>query len=214
MLCGLKCILDTSLDLLGNLGTSVSHLSWDFGDYFVFFSPQPVGETPELHKTCLLTFRCLYIRSRFTPYGTGPGLLLVSCSKSSDRYARLELLLFPGKQATLDAWVSRTEPLARPAVVIWQHAWPQEWEEAVVGKWRSQLHQSAPRERENLELERLRPVHIASSFGFKRTDKYGGGTLDMHLDFSLVGNKEISEFCRREWLGTWEAHINKWAACQ
>ena len=46
------------------------------------------------------------------------------------------------------------------------------------------------------------------------TDKNGGGSLGMDLDFCLLRNKRFSVFCIREWLGTGEpSALQNWAPC-
>ena len=60
------------------------------------------------------------------------------------------------------------------------------------------------REAENLELERQRPIWVAA-LDSERAEKNGEGSLGKDSDFSLLGAKGISVFCRREWLGAGES---------
>ena len=62
---------------------------------------------------------------------------------------------------------------------------------------------SPEREKESLELEKWRPILVAA-LDSKRADKNGGVSLGMDSDFTLFGNKGISVFCTREWLGAGE----------
>ena len=65
----------------------------------------------------------------------------------------------------------------------------------------------------DLELETQRPIFIAA-LDSRRTDKNGRGSLSMGLDFILFGNKKVSVFCERDWLGAEEPSLpQNWELC-
>ena len=72
----------------------------------------------------------------------------------------------------------------------------------VAGQWRHWPLKCMLLERERASLAlREMETHQVAALDSKRADKDAGGSLAMDLDFSLFGNKGISVFCRKEWLG-------------